>query len=492
MKIPSSFLFDLVHSLSKSEKRYIKLRAGEKDKNYLQLMDALLAQKTFDESALAEACQGANFLKHLSVNKRYLYEYILRSLARFGQQKLEDKVWERMSAARVLMGKGLYRAAASELSKGQKTAERFELFPLRILIGGMEKELLTMRRPDAKDEQALRRIFETENECLSQIRNTNTYWYLARRFAIFQMRFQKIQNAEQREYIEGLARSPEFQDIRLATNFRSQLYFHQANATYRFIQGDAARAYEINTRFLDLLDSQPRFLKPYAERYLATLNNLLIDSLIIGKYNLLKEGIQRLARTPERPAFKFIKNIESRVFRQRYLLLLNWSVRQKDWAKALEWIPDIEKGLGRFKEIEKHHRITFYYLIAYILFLNRRPDQALRWNNRILNDPKEDVVREIFHFARSLNLLIHYELGNDGLLESLLQSTPKFLKARRVLYATEKALFRYLNKSLQAANAKEKRRLTEDFKAELPALYQQPKERRVFNYLDLMAWLEAG
>jgi hypothetical protein len=42
MKVASSFLFDLVHSLSKSEKRYIKVQQKKGEKDYLKLMDAIL------------------------------------------------------------------------------------------------------------------------------------------------------------------------------------------------------------------------------------------------------------------------------------------------------------------------------------------------------------------------------------------------------------------------------------------------------------------
>ncbi|MCB0639413.1 MAG: hypothetical protein KDC54_22460, partial [Lewinella sp.] len=181
------------------------------------------------------------------------------------------------------------------------------------------------------------------------------------------------------------------------------------------------------------------------------------------------------------------------VFRQRYLLLLNWSIRQRDYARALTWIPAIEAGLRQHgKAVERHHRITFHYLIAGLLFQNRRHDQALHWNNLILNDPREDVVREIVYFARVLNLLIHYELGHHALLESLLRSTPKYLRARRALYTTEKALFRYLGKLLKTVDKAEKHQLTNDFRQALDTLFQDPKERRVFDYLDLRAWLGPG
>jgi tetratricopeptide (TPR) repeat protein len=327
---------------------------------------------------------------------------------------------------------------------------------------------------------------------LEQLKNTNEYWYLAQQVAQFQMRFQKIQTGEQKKHIENLSQSPKFHNSGLATNFKSKLYFYQINSTYQFMLGNVEKAYEINSQFLDFLDSNPHFLVLYAERYLATLNNMLIDSLVIGKYEILDEGINRLAMTLERPEFKSIKNIDSRVFRQRYVLLINWSLSQQDFEKAMEWIPEIEQGLEQFgKKIEKHHRITFYYLVAYLLFQNKRYEQALKWNNLILNEMKEDVVKEIFHFARILNLIIHFELENYDLLDSILLSTPKYLKSRRTIYETEKALFRFLRKLLNTINKKERQKLIVDFREEIDGLFAQPKEKRVFNYLDLRLWVKS-
>ncbi len=493
MKTSSTFLYDLIHTLTKSEKRYVKVQAGTGEKDYIQLMDALIAQKTFNEEQLIKDHRGANFLKHLSVNKQYLYELLLRSLTNFGQKKQEDKVFKKIAAANVLIEKGLFRAAGRELRKGEKIVEQYELFELQILLGSIEKKLFSRQQTKVKDDSAIHRLFSVEANSLEQLKNTNEYWYLVRQIAHFQMRFQKSQTEEQKEHLNNLIQNPKLQNFSLATNFKSKLYFYQANATYQFMLGHVKRAYEMNKQFLDLLEAKPHFLRLFAERYIATLNNLLIDSLVIGKYDILQEGIDRLVMIPKRPEFRSIKNIESRVFRQRYLLLINWSLSQQDFEKAVEWVPEIEAGLEQFgKKIEKHHRITFYYLIAYILFQNGDYNQALKWNNHIINDSKEDVVKEIFYFARILNLLIHYELKNYSLLESLLLSTPKFLRARRAIYATEKTLFRFLRKQINSINKSEKRLLLNDFKNEINQLAQSPGEKRVFNYLDLRLWISAS
>ena len=490
MKTSSTFLHDLVKSLTKTEKRYIKVQSGTGSKDYIHLMNALMEQKVFDEAKLIKDNEGANFLKHLPVNKKYLYEVLLKSLTNFRQKKLEDQVLDKVNAVNILIEKGLFLAAFRELKKGQKTAEKFEFFQLRIMLCALEKQLLSGRHFKKQDDHTIDQVFEVEMNSLEQLKNTNEYWYLAQQVAQFQLRFQKIQTETQQKHIESITQSPQFQTLSLATNFRSKLYFYQANATYQFMLGNVERAYDINRSFLDLLDANPHFLKLYAERYIATLNNMLIDSLVIGKYDILQEGIQRLVMILQRPEFQSIKNIAARVFRQRYLLLLNWSLRQRDFEKAMEWVPEIEEGLEQFgKRIEKHHRITFYYLTAYLLFQSQRYDQALKWNNRILDESKEDVVKEIFYFARILNLLIHYELKNYTLLESLLLSTPKYLKSRRVIYTTEKALFRFLGRVLNSVDKIQQQQLIANFKHEIHDLFQHPDEQRVFNYLDLKFWI---
>lgn len=490
MKKPSTFLFDLVTTLTKSEKRYIKVNAGSKGKDYIELMNALITQKAYDEEKLIRDNKGANFLKHLPVNKQYLYELLLKLLAQYGHKRFEDKIYQKITAANVLIEKGLFTAAIKELKKGQKLAKKYELFEMQIIIYKVEKRLLSIRQFKKKEDLSIEQIFDSEDKIFEQLKNTNQYWYLAQRISHFQLKFQKIQTQKQHQYLESITQSPSFQTISLATNFKSKIYFYQANATYQFLLGNVEQAYEINKHFLDLLEDNPNFLELYAERYLGTLTNMLIDSLIIGKYDILKEGMNRLIMIPTRQEFKRIKNLESRVFRQRYLLLLNWSLRQKDFEKAIEWIPAIEEGLKLYgKKIEKHHQITFYYLNAYLLFQNHHYNKALKWNNLILNIPNEDVVKEIFYFARILNLLIHYELGNLALLDSLLLSTPKYLKSRRAVYATEKALIRFLGRLLKCVDKVEKQQLTNNFKKEIHDLFDDPNEKRVFNYLDLRLWI---
>lgn len=492
MKLASTFLFDLAHKLSKSEKRYIKVQHGNGQKDYMKLLEAILKEKYFDENQFKQKNKGANFLKNLPVNKRYLYELLLQSLSRFGEKTIENQVFESFTACRILIDKGMSQAAHKELKKGQDLAEKYELYELQIMLFGLEKRIQSSQLSKSSYNKIdSENIFNKEKDCLAQLANTNEYWYINNRLSQFQMQFQKIQTTDQKKHIREIVKSPKFTNRDLASNFKSQLFFYQANSTYQFMLSKADKAQENNKLFLDFLESKPKFLKLYAERYLATLNNLLIDSFVLGKKDVLKEELNRLETLPSRPEFNSIKNLASRVFRQKYLLQLNWSIRQHEFENASKWIPEVEIGLNKYgKSIEKHHRITLYYLSAYLLFMSKEYDEALKWNNKILNDPKEDVVKEIFYFSRVLHILIHFELKNFDLLDSLLLSTPRYLKARRDIYRTEKALFSFIRKLRNSADKKKKEALFVLFKTKLDKLHKASKEQRVFNFIDLRLWLQ--
>lgn len=68
---PSTELFNLIKSLSKSEKRYFKLTSSLQsgEKNYMRLFDAIEAQDEYDEAAIKGKFEGETFVKHLPSEK---------------------------------------------------------------------------------------------------------------------------------------------------------------------------------------------------------------------------------------------------------------------------------------------------------------------------------------------------------------------------------------------------------------------------------------
>ena len=76
---PSAELFDLVKSLSKSEKRFFKLSSSLQtgEKNYLQIFDAIEKQSSYDEAALKKQFAKETFVKHFPSEKNHLLPRII-------------------------------------------------------------------------------------------------------------------------------------------------------------------------------------------------------------------------------------------------------------------------------------------------------------------------------------------------------------------------------------------------------------------------------
>ena len=78
---PSTELFKLIKSLTKSEKRFFKLSSSLQagDKNYLKIFDYIEKQNEYNEEDLKAAFVKETFIKHLPSEKNHLYKLILKS-----------------------------------------------------------------------------------------------------------------------------------------------------------------------------------------------------------------------------------------------------------------------------------------------------------------------------------------------------------------------------------------------------------------------------
>jgi hypothetical protein len=221
----------------------------------------------------------------------------------------------------------------------------------------------------------------------------------------------------------------------------------------------------------------------------STLSNILIDSLVLGKYDALQNDIQKLREITQNQTFqKQIPNLEMRVFRQTYLLEMNWAISTNQFSKGIELISTIQEGLEIHKKtIGLHNEITFYYLFAYCNFREKYFSNTLTFINEVLSK-KAKVVTEIIEFTHLLNILTHFELANYDLLEALIPSTRRLLRKKRLLYKTEDLVLSHLKKVMNTIDKSKQKELWTIFNTKIVELKKDKQEQRVFNYFDFENW----
>jgi len=112
------------------------------------------------------------------------------------------------------------------------------------------------------------------------------------------------------------------------------------------------------------------------------------------------------------------------------------------------------------------------------------------WLNKIINMKDVDLRSDIHSFARILNLISHYELGNIDLIDYYIRSTYRFLIKKNDLHLFQKIIMKFLRKLSSITQDQ----LTDAFKElreQLLPLNEKFYERRPFIYFDIISWLES-
>ena len=128
---PSTELYSLIKSLTKSEKRFFKLnstlQAGEK--NYLKIFDFIEKQKKYDEDDLKANFAKETFIKHLPSEKNHLYKLILKSLrSYYSDHSVSSQLKQEIKNVEILYRKALYKECNKLVLRAKTLAEEYEKF----------------------------------------------------------------------------------------------------------------------------------------------------------------------------------------------------------------------------------------------------------------------------------------------------------------------------------------------------------------------------
>ena len=114
--------------------------------------------------------------------------------------------------------------------------------------------------------------------------------------------------------------------------------------------------------------------------------------------------------------------------------------------------------------------------------------KALQQVNTILNIKdfgiREDIIKEL----KLLNIIVHYELGNEELLPSLCKSTNRHFEKKGEFTQIEKLLLNFFSNTILKADTKqEKKNAFVELKKELAPLLSKKK---VYEF-DFISWIES-
>ena len=497
MKKASTILFDLIKSLSSPEKRYFSLYAqrhvlGEKN-NYLSLFERIASQDRYDEDAIRSSLSGQKSADYFPVAKHQLYHLVLDSLHNFYAQGTDSvQIAKLLHQGELLLERGFAEAGRRLWGKAGKIATEQESYEWMPAILRQENRLLARSELGKLSADALDEKMEEELAYLEILKTEATYWHLLIRIYRYHNLRGAARDEQERQRVQALMQHPLLQDEGLARSFTARLYFYQIWGTNHFVQGDLEQAYLFNRKRIELFHDAPAHIRRMPDRYLSAMHNFLVDCLKLGREAEFRQSLAYIRKIAADPAIRKVPRLPGEIFRLTYMVELNQHVNAGAFARGLELLPDVKKGLELHQsQITAANRTIFDYLIAYTYFGAGDHSSALRWLNRLLQAGEKESLQHIHATARLFNLILHYEMGNHDLLESMIRSTQRYLQHIDELYELETSFIRAFRRVINAATESETREIWRGLRESIDAHTGDPEQNQLLQYFDFMGWLDA-
>ena len=486
-------LFILIKSLTKSEKRQFKLYVGRMgsnmDSKFLNLFHLMDKMDQYDERQILK--QNIVKKQQLSNLKAHLYKQILISLRLNPAHKnIRIQIRELLDFATILYQKGLYKQSLKILEKAKSTALSKEEKYIAQDVVELEKVIesqyitrsLSNRTQTLVDQTGL--LLDQNNTC-SQLSNLSLKLYERLVKAGYVKNDQEYREITQFFY----AHLPKVDLDQLP--FREKLWFFKAHVWYSFLTQDFLSSYRYAQKWVALFDEYPEMLTSHPVFYLKG-NNYLMESLSLIKHpDKFKATLQAMILRTKDPMFPKNDNVEGLTFLYHYYNKINLIFLTGEFHEGLELIPDLLKGLERFKQrFDPHHIMIFYYKIACIYFGNDDYENCIIYLEKIIQNKDLKMREDLLCFTRVLSLVAHYEAGFDYHLESQIRETFKFLIKMDDMHEVQKAMIRFM-KRLSDLFPHDLKHAFKALHTELSKYTEDPYERRSFLYLDILSWLES-
>jgi len=493
-KTKSDNLFKLIKSLKKSEKRYFKLNTlGESsgdNKKFIKLFDEIDQQEHFDEDAILANSPEIK-PEQLSNIKAHLYKRILQSLRGYHSSKVpEIEIREIIDFAEILYNRCLYAQCVKVLQKAKKKAKKYDYLELLLEIYKLEKQVL-IHTVGKDNQERVNNIVSEVQEVNDRINNINTFTNLAAQLNTFYLKAGFIRDQKDyfkiRKYIKSCL--PAYDENVLSLN--EKLHLYELLVGYYFFIQDFNEGYNYAKKWVDLFIDSKEIIASRLDMYIKGINNLMIAQYKLLKYHEFVDTHRKLKEIRNLNYIELNENIQVKLFKYNYVHEFNRYFMLGDFEIGVAHFNKIKNNIESYiTRLDRHSRIIMYYKIACLYFGNDNHREAIAWINRIINEEDVDLREDIHCFARILNLICHYEVGNNDVIEYYIRSTYRFLLKKDDLHNFQKYILNFLKKLNRISSEEQLINQFEGLLKQLLPLTQNRYEKRAFIYFDIISWLE--
>jgi hypothetical protein len=487
----SDLLFELIKSLTKTEKGYFKKHQSfgstDGDKNYLRLFDLIDNQKTYDEAEIKKKLKDAKTIKQLPALKNYLYKQILKALESYHESDLSD-IRSTLNQIEILYHKGLYYHYRPMMDRLKLKAEKLEKHTYSLELNLMELGIgIRSRNYEvfAEEHKMLQESFSSTIEQLSDFSSIyRIYWRchpLGRRLN------SHPDDKEALRMLDDIIQVPAMLEPAKDRSTLAKAWYEQNMAIYHFFHKNVEQALIHTKNILVIYDQKPEVFSNDMQYIFTTYYNYSLDLIMLYRFEEAAEMIASLSQIEAKRERH--KNI---LFQYKYSLLFQSYQTQGRFAEEESIVNEFIQELpGKENVMVNIFKARIFYTIARHYFILENFDACITWTNKLFDMQHANPDRRLHASTIFIDILCHIELHHEQLALSKIRAAQTYFKQVNQLNAQLKNMLRIFNKLATVVVANQKNPRLLELKHDLGDVQEESAIHQIMDSTEYITWIEA-
>ena len=501
----SEHLFYLIKSLTKAEKRSFKLFAKNNSKgnanNYTILFDVIDKMDKYDHELLIKKLKGKIDASNISTIKVQLNNLILKSIRSSGSiDSINSDLRLQIDFLVILYEKGLYSQFKKLAAKVKPLAKLHSLFVLLDYIVILESQVALKQANSGELRNYLDNIYPEAKEARKFNDILAEFEYLAIDMRLLLLESSSVGGDLTIQKLDEIVSHP----LLKLSETELKEYPNQCSVDYHTIWGhyhyaslNKNEAYHHRKAALIYFekDFQAKGSHSVTNRlWLSYVRYLLVSLSTYKMFVAFDAELERVRQIIDQtPISQQSVTFRDELYRTLENIQFHRDLDEGNFEKISFYLESLDNSFkNSLYQMDTSLKMSFHFNMSYALFGLGRYKEALKWNNKLLDDPSMRNMREdIKSYALVLNICIHYCLGNYELISSLIQSTKRFLLNHNRLNPMELEFLSFANKGLNKPFSKELKPL---FLTTTSVVSQLSKEQNLgvmLDYVDINSWIKS-
>ncbi|EMR00719.1 hypothetical protein [Cesiribacter andamanensis] len=423
--------------------------------------------------------------------KANLYRQLLADLRLYhSSQNTDIQLHEQLDGARILYNKGFYQQSLKMLERVKLGAQQAGLPHIALEALDFEKLIESQYITRSLSGRAETLTAESHH-MLQQIGQLHALSNVSLRLYGLYIKVGHARNQQDYAKIKAFFRENLPAVPPQQAGFFEKLYYYQAQVWHHYLIHDFRSCYRYAQKWVDLFAEHEGMKERQSILYIKGMHNLLSALFNLLYYSKFREVLQQLEAYAATPNRRTNPNTEVLLFLYLYTNRLNLHFMEGRFSEGLQLVPELLEKLREHQaQLDPHWQLVFYFKIASLYFGSGDNYGAIQYLSKIIQFRDSGLREDLQCFARILNLIAHFEAGEDRALEYQIKSVYHFLGRMNDQHQMQVEIFRFL-RSLGDIQPHQLKDAFVRLRSKLALIAQDPFERRPFLYLDILSWLDS-